>query len=341
MSDVLEALLSAHVQCELARWRGAALARTVEVEVSSLFRWLREIKLDHVSSREQIMGVIERYVIELRIGGGVAELAGEMSRLVLSSPTSAETRVSHILPESSYDEFAAKVVALDGVWRELLTLISESAAFAEISTRVVSRALTELLLEAATPPESHSRLPSFAAKLAARLVPRLAELLARAVSRHLEQHRERFVSESEKHLLELLDAERRRSVLDDIWDAVSGMRLADAFKLLDAQDLEDFVVLGYEFWFKYRKTDYFRKISAELVDHFFTKYGQESLAALIEDMGVTEQIVVHELITFLGPMVEHAAQTGALEARIRAQLASFYRSPAARAALEAAQRSEG
>jgi hypothetical protein len=49
---------------------------------------------------------------------------------------------------------------------------------------------------------------------------------------------------------------------------------------------------------------------------------------------VSEDMVSEELVIFLGPILEHAAQTGALERQIRKQLAGFYQSPAATAALE-------
>ncbi len=333
MSDVIEALLRAHVQHELAKWRGAGLVRTLETEVGELFRWLDDVKLDEVATRAQIMGVIERHVIEPRVGGGIAELAGEMSRAVFSSPASAETRIDEILPAASYDEFAAKVVALDGVWRELISLTTASTAFADISARVAARALSDLLLQPATTPSD--RGAPLAARLASRLLPGLAERLRRALSRYLERRPERFARDSEKHLFEQLDAKRLRAVLDEVWDAVAGMRLADAFAFIDEHDLEDFIVLGYEFWLNYRKTPYFHKIASELVDLFFAKYGQESLATLIEDMGVNEQIVVHELVNVLGPILDHAARTGFLEQRLRAQLEPFYRSGAVEAALRA------
>jgi hypothetical protein len=67
----------------------------------------------------------------------------------------------------------------------------------------------------------------------------------------------------------------------------------------------------------------------------FEKYGEESLAALILDMGVTEEMVASELRTFLGPLLEHAFRTGFLEQQLRALLAPFYRSPEALAVLTA------
>ena len=66
MSDLLARLEEAHVQHELANWRGAALTQTIAARVRLLFGWLDEVKLDDIVKPAQITGVIERYVIELR-----------------------------------------------------------------------------------------------------------------------------------------------------------------------------------------------------------------------------------------------------------------------------------
>jgi hypothetical protein len=138
---------------------------------------------------------------------------------------------------------------------------------------------------------------------------------------------------AEQHMLEELDSERLRSAIDELWDGISSMRLSQVFALVGEQDIEDFVVLVYEFWLRYRKTEYFRRVSTEIVDHFFAKYGQESLFALIEDMGVTETMVSAELHMLLRPMLDHAARTDSLERLIRARLEAFYASAGARAVL--------
>jgi hypothetical protein len=91
-------------------------------------------------------------------------------------------------------------------------------------------------------------------------------------------------------------------------------------------------VLVYEFWQRYRKTEFFRRISSEAIDHFFRKYGQATVAAVIDDMGVNERMVTSEVLALVQPMLDQAARSGALERSIRGRLEAFYRSSAARVA---------
>jgi hypothetical protein len=326
MNDVLARLLEAQLQHELERYRGDALAATLAERVRALFRWFGGVKLDDVVTRRQIVGVVERYVIELRVSGGITELSGEMSQLVFASRASAEARLGDIFTPEMYDEFADKVLALESARHALIGLIAQSASVSTISARLLSLGVIDLISLAIPVPSA----TAFAAKLGSKILPALTRRLSAVLARH----GERLATDTQRAMLEALDAEHLRALADDVWDRVSPMRLSELFALIGAQDVEDFVVLVYEFWLRYRKTDYFRRISNELIDHFFVKYGQATLLELIEDMGVSEHMVRDEVVGLLRPMFEHAARSGTLERDIRARLSAFFGSEAARAALE-------
>jgi len=336
MSPVLDRLLEAQLQHELRLWQGDAIDHTLSAYVVDLFRWLETLQLEQAVTRAQVDGVIERYVIALRVSGGITELSGELSRLVLSSRSTAETRVDGILTPQSYEEFADKIVSLEGVRRQLIALMAQSSTFASMHARLLARSLLDFV--APNLPLDRGPFMTGVSELADQLGERLVAPLERRVGellrQYLAQHRERLTQDIEKRLLDVLSPERLRSLLDELWDGVAAMPLSQAFQLIGEQDLEDFVVLVHEFWLRYRKSDFFRRISHEMVEHFFDKYGQESLASVIEDMGVTEQMVAQELIGFLRPLLERAGESGALEQLLRARLSVFYGSAAARAALD-------
>jgi hypothetical protein len=324
MSELSEALLEAHVRHELASWRGEELASRLTRFVHELFGWLSEVRLEQAATPAQIMGVIDRYVIELRISGGIIELAGEISRTIFESPIGAETRLEELLGDDAYEGFAEKVARLDRVRRELIGLIARSEAAELAQAQLLARMISGVLLDTALTKKPLRRLfATFEARIAGLLAARLARRRTSATSLR------------EQRLLELLDPDLVRSVADEIWSSVAPLPLSQLFQFITQQDLEDFVVLGFEFWMRYRKSAYFRRISAEVVAHFFRKYGGQSLAVLIDDMGVTEEMIARELSELLAPLVGVAAESGFLEQSIRARLTPFYRSPELLTLLEA------
>jgi hypothetical protein len=327
--DTADRLLDAHVAHELAQLEPERLPELIDREVAALFTWLDAVKVEQLASRDQINSIIDRYVINLKISGALTELAGEMSSLVVSSKLSDQTRVDQVLPPGSFAQFADKLTGLEQLWREVLHMVVKSDAYATLLSNTLQRGALDALFRARHDADHQTFVDTLLAKL--------RPVLAKRVEPYLSVYLEKLIKESIRHgeqrLLGALDLDAVRALVDEVWDDVGPMKLSDAFKLLGSHDLEDFVVLGYEFWQRYRKTHYFREISRELVDHFFTKYEGDSVLGLLEELGITEAMISEELHGFLPPLLEHARASGFLEKRIRAHLEPFYRSEAVAAIL--------
>jgi hypothetical protein len=319
MTDLRSQLFEAHVQHELARYRGAVLDERTRSWAREIFAWLAEVKIDEVITRERVMGIIERNVIALRVSGGIVELTGEMALLVLDSPASADTQLGELLPDADYERFAETVTRLQTLWRELIVRIAHSEAAESLHAQLLPRLLGDLVHDG-----------GLLGRLAARFESRIAD----ALNRYMGAHRQTMAERREHQLSQVLDPELVRSVVDELWLELSTKKLGELFQLISKQDLEDFVVLGHEFWLHYRRSPYFHRITREVLDHFFAKYGQQTVLAWIEDMGVSEAMVAHELRETLGPFFAEALRTGFLERQLRANLGSFYDSPGLRALLE-------
>jgi len=340
MSDLLDQLLTAHVEHELSQLAEPGLAQSIDTVVAALFEQLADVELNRLVTRAQIVGVIERYVIDLKVSGGLTELWGEMSQRVFASAASGRIRLDEVLRPESYAAFAEKLGALEGLWRELIHVLVESPAFATLVSRVVQREIIELLFQRDTRDTrdtSHSSGESsqqtWWLRLRDKLRPAIDQRLDAYLNEFFEAHAQQLAEHSERRLIAVLTPESLRSLADALWDAVGPLRLSEAFAFIGSHDLEDFVVLGYEFWLKYRKTAYFRETAEELVGLFFDKYGEESVASLLDELGVTRSMVSRELQTFAPALLGHAQASGFLRARIRARLEPFYRSEAAAAIL--------
>lgn len=329
MSQLAETLLEAHVQHELGRLRGAGLRGLIDEHIGATMEWLADVTLNDVVTVEQVVGVIDRMVIDLRVSGGITELAGEMARKVVSSPASVDTPVSQIVDRVTFEEFTEKLLALESVRQEIISLAANSAAFSTIASRILSHGLLDLIFRSdKTRAEPRTfGLSELTSGFLAGILPELERHVEDFLGRYIDAHRARIVRDSKRHLTEVIDADTLRSVADELWDALSTLRLSEAFNFVGARDVEDFVVICYEFWLRFRKTPYFRAILAELVGYFFEKYGEGSLLSLIEDMGVSPEMVKNELEVFLPPLLAKAEVTGFMAERLRAVLAPFYQSP--------------
>ena len=334
MSDLASRLLAAHVEHALARLQGDELRLQLEDQVRACFDWFSQVELCRVVTKERVMEAIDRFAIELRVSGGITELTGEIARVIVTSDQNAKTRLDEILSTRSFRDFSDKLLALEGLRRELISLFVRSSALTDAASRLLSHRITDFLSR----PVKGER-PVFPRELAHRLrtskLPELERRMSAWLFQHLERGRERYARELEERLADAVDETFLRSLLDDVWADASRLSLSHVIGFLGEQDLEDAVTFVFEFWLRFRQTDYFRHAVEAGVTHFFAKYGGESVADVIEDMGVTQEMVAKEWVASVTPWVQAAMESGFLEAQLRQELESFYLSDACVALLSA------
>ncbi|ETR74569.1 MAG: hypothetical protein OMM_00078 [Candidatus Magnetoglobus multicellularis str. Araruama] len=150
--------------------------------------------------------------------------------------------------------------------------------------------------------------------------------IEKQVKKYIDLNIDNIVSYSEKYLVKFLNENQILEIADEIWKSLAPCPLTDYFKQIDGNDMEDFIIIGHEFWLHFRQTNYFKEIYEELVYYFFEKYGDQRLDIIVEDLGVSKELIINEVVEIVSPGFEKALEIGYLEDRIRARLASFYSS---------------
>ncbi|MCD6584825.1 MAG: hypothetical protein J7K96_03585 [Desulfobacteraceae bacterium] len=334
MKNLTHQFLEAHIEHELNRFKDEAYKRTIEEEVTAFFEWVKKIKLKEVVTPKQIIGIIRRNVVELPVAGGVTELAGEMSQKVLASSQNKKNSLEDIFARKQYDDIIDKAVGLKTARNDLIHRLVTSSAYSQQISEVLFVGIKEYLLEeniiAKKVPGVSSliKMGKFAVN---KTMHSLEVAIENKVKSYIESNLESTVRRSEKSLINYFDETRIVDTGEELWESIAETKLSEYFSAIDDNDMEDFIVIGYDFWLHFRKTTYFKGIYTELVKYFFKKYGDKELDVILEDIGVTRKMVINELIEIVAPGIEKALSIGYLEERIRARLEDFYLSKKAAA----------
>lgn len=330
MDKIIEKLLETHIRHELNRFKTKEFQQTIREETAALFRWIKNITLREIVTPEQIIGVMERNAVELPIAGGVTELTGEMSQRVLASPQNNITALEDIFPRKPYDDIVDKIGGLEKARQDLIRHLVNSSIYAQQISEVLFTGIKEYLLSenifAQKVPGIASliKLGKFAVN---KTLHPLEVAVEKTVKSYIEKNLGNTIRRSEKSLNAYFDEAHIIEMGDEIWTSVSKTKLSEYFRMVNAGDMEDFIIIGYDFWLHFRKTPYFKAIYTDLVYFFFEKYGDRELDLIAEDVGVTEKMVVNELVQTLSHGIKKALASGYLEERIRARLENFYLSP--------------
>jgi hypothetical protein len=119
----------------------------------------------------------------------------------------------------------------------------------------------------------------------------------------------------------------------DLWDDHAGEPVSSLRQYVSQDDLEDLLVIGYEFWLALRDTAYLQSLLDEGCDFIFDKYGDYTLRELLDELGITRDYLVQDALRFGPPVIQVVRENGMLAAFLRRRLEPFFLSEDALALL--------
>ncbi|MBU2874687.1 hypothetical protein [Marinobacter salexigens] len=335
--DPASQLLELHVKHEVASLKGAKLRKFLNQEVSEILDHAGAITLNRIASKEQVMETIQRVVVDMELDAGIPELAGEMATEVLNAPVQASTVLSDIITREQATGFVEEMLELRQQRERVISEIMAHPVYQELVSNVVYQGIVNYLYEDNLITKSVPGVGSmmkFGKRMANKAVPGLDETFERRLKAWLSDSLPGLISRSEQFLQRALSDDEVRDTVMAAWVAVEDRTVDELREGLGDVELQAFVVLGYEFWLQFRKTEYFEGCARAVVAHLFVKYGDRPLTDLLGDLGVTREVIMAEVDAWAIPVLDVLREEGYVESLVRRRLTAFYSSAAARKILE-------
>lgn len=332
-NELADALLEQHVQHELSALKGEKLRRFLMREVDELFDLAAHMTLGRLTSAERVMGLIRRVVINMRLAPGIPEMAADMATEVLNAPIQKTTPLNEIISHGQASGFLEQALELKQQRERVISEIMSHPVYQELVSNLVYQGVMNYLYEDNMLSRSVPGVGSmmkFGKRLANRAVPGLDESFERRLKSWLADSLPGLISRGEQFLHRSLTDEELRDSVRAAWVSVEDLTVEELREGMGDLQLQEFVMLGYEFWLEFRKTPYFEGCVQAVVTHLFELYGDRPLLDLLGDMGVNEDLVKAEIDGFFLPVIDALREEGYLEALVRRRLAPFYASAAAR-----------
>lgn len=335
--DLANALFEQHVKHEMSALKGAKLRKFLENEADELLTHAESVTLSRLTSADQVMGVIQRIVVEMELDSGIPELAAEMATEVLNSPVQASTTLGEIISREQATGFLEETLSLRQQRERVIAEIMAHPVYQELVSNVVYTGLVNYLYEDNLITKSVPGVGSvmkFGKRMANKAVPGLDETFERRIKAWLSDSLPGLIARSEQFLHRALTEDELRDTVMAAWVSLEDRTIAELHEGLGDIELQEYVVLGYEFWLQFRKTAYFEGCARAVVEHLFAKYGDCPIVDLLNDVGVTREVIMGEIDAYVLPVIDVLREEGYVEAVVRRRLSGFYKSAAARKILE-------
>ena len=332
------ALLDAHVEHITQQLSGKSLQTLIETEIGQILADAEQITLNDAVTPQMIKDTARSYAVDLELSGAIPELVGDIARALYANPVHDLTTIGDLLPDGLFEEFLDKVLEM----REARERIVHEA----VANPVYSALASDILLEGirgyvqqgrdlARQIPGAARAARLGQSLLSSAFPMLEESLEENTRKYVTRILDAVLQRSEHFLLNHFHEERLREIALEVWDVIKE-KPASTFKQgVSSLDMEEFFVIGYETWRELRTTAFYGAMIDTGVDCVFEKYGDTSLRELVDEMGITQDIMVNEAMRYAPHVVKMLKRKKMLEPLLRRNLETFYHSKAALAILEA------
>lgn len=322
-------LLTALVDYWRQQLSGESLTALLEREVDSTLEDAEQLTLNQAVTPEQVTAVAQKYAANWRIDGSIPELAGEMARRLYGHSVHGREPLRLLLDERQFEELTASLTGLPAFGR-FVDRLADSPLATSWASWLVHRVAADVIADNRRVAE---KVPGVAEVIeaGAQILQRIAPGAGRQADLRLQELSERLVRYVQAKARASANADDASPLADatvDLWLQHSDDPISSFGDLVSADDVEDLMVLVFEFWFSFRKTDYFRELLAEGVGYFFEKYGDTTLAGLLDDIGVGRDDILEEANRFAPPVLELVLANGMFEDAVRRTHTDFFNSPA-------------
>lgn len=331
-SALANQLLELHLAHELASFECEAFLAWLRPELETQVKIVEGLQLQQFVSATQVKQVIVRNVVDNEIPGAAAELAGDAATRLFSSDMHKSTPLQNVFATKHFVELVDKLLDFPEQRKNGIDHLIDLPIYQDLISGVLYQAILRYIYEenilSKNVPGVSSML-KFGKQMLDKRAPKLEGAVEDNVRAYIASNLVFILKESKAFLEDSLTEEDIKVSAMELWDVTEDKTMGEFQEGMDSIDLSEFVVIGYEFWKSFRKSEYFKNSYELIVDYFFEVYGSKPLGALLEDFMITPERMMQEVEAFAPQVLATLKENGQIERFLRKRLEGFYHSEAA------------
>lgn len=323
-TPLAQQLLDAHVAHIMKRLEADRLTDETERLIDQLLGFTGKLKLGAIVKRQDVVDTALDYAARMEIAPAIPELVAEISRELYQHKAHDNACLNDLVTDHDFKDLLNKF----GEMKELRERLIHEAVENPIYAALVSDLLYNGIDRYINDNPLTNRLPGAKSmlKLGKSMMDRANPKFEAGIRHYIKANTRAALRESERFLTQYLESEQLEISATRIWERLKTEEVSRFRDYISEDDVEEIFVIGFEFWRRFRTTDYYADLITAGVDFFFKKYGRTSLKTLLKELGVSRDMIVGEAHRYAPRIVAELNKHGFIEQLARTQLASFYAS---------------
>ena len=331
-------VLEAQVQFIVAQLTGPQLQALIERELDAALAAAAKLTLNAAVTRQSVKDTARVFAAEVEFGAGIPELVGEVARALHAHEIHDRTTLGDLVSERRFKETLDQLLEMRSMRARLLHQAADSPLYSAFVSDLLYHGIKGYLGENALTRNipGASSMMKLGKSVLNKATPRLEASIEESLKKYIGRSVQATAQRSIAFFLDHADDDLLREAALDFWGQLSALPIGSWRADLGEREVEELFVSVYEFWRELRRSDYYNELIEAGVDVVFDRYGDTPLATLLEDFGITRELMLAEGLRYAPRALAALRKHKLLEKLVRRNLEPFYRSEDFSEALRAA-----
>jgi hypothetical protein len=337
-ADLVEQLIDAQVRYHLQRLSGDELATTVARLAEDLLTSTGPHQIEDLVDRVAVKAIVVRALATVpgsAAVGGIVELA---TGVALDGPADAVT-LGQVVARERVESLLDELLGLSPVLERALERLTASPLVGTAASRFMGRIVGEVLQANRAVTDKVpglGALMSFGTSAASKVVGAADKQFEGLIGDTVGKGGTFAVRRLNKIVIETLRDPTTREAILQVWDLVAEEPVVGLDRHATREEVTDVVDAGHELVVTAVASEPVAHLAEVVVDAFFDRFGGYSPAELLDELELSRDDLVADLVRMAPAVVDTLRESGDLERILRAELEPFYTSPEVTALLDGA-----
>jgi hypothetical protein len=336
--DRARKLLDAQVRFHLDRLTGDELAATVTRLAESLLTATDGQPLEDLVDAAAVKEIVARALATLPGSAAVTGIVELATGVALDGPDQHFT-FGDLVERDRVEALLDELLALSPVLERALERLTASPLVGTAASRFMGRIVGEVLQANRAVTDKVpglGALMSFGTSAASKVVGAADKQFEGLIGDTVGKGGTFAVRRLNKIVIETLRDPTTREAVLQVWDLVAAERVVGLDRHATREEITGVVGAAHELVIASASSEHVARLAEVVVDAFLDRFGGYSPTELLDELDLSRQDVVADLVRIAPAVVDALRESGDLERILRAELAPFYSSPEVTALLDGA-----
>ena len=331
----LQKLLNAHIEYEVAAWKGEKLNNNLKLEIESFYDMIIEIEAEKFIDKKTILDYVKSYI-------NSREIEKEAEDLVLSLAEATHTLISKnqepltsLFTKNIFEDSMNMGMGMKELRKDIIHTVINSPVYTKMISSVMYNAIADFVggenSFAKNVPGAFSLFKMGQDFLGN--IPGVQAGIEKNLTAFIQSNLQNSLKQSEKLLNQELDAKTSKELTDEIWNFISAKKISDLQHYADKDDIKKILAVTKAEWNHIKASPLLLQIIESHIDIILTRYKGKKINELLSLYKIQKSDITDNLVSLLGNYISMPEIQAHLQKRITLRLERFYISEKAKSIL--------